>query len=923
MPNQNNDKSSKRKKAIYAITGLTAVGALTAAMIANMGFMKGDFNPDKYSSSQTKKEDNIMFDGVAYSDEKKDENTEKKRNSNDEQEQRKDESALNEQKIDELNSNIITGQISDNGRADIATVSLDAIMGGVGADGSANGNGILIPVISDNIANANTENSIDRATIDNIVISNRSENNTSHISDEKNNSQTVGKNDNKNNNTANDNNANQDTNTVKPEETEKPNTSSGKGHSSNNNNGGNTTTDKNNPSNSTDEAPNRGDNNNTKPDDNGNNGDSGDNNYSGSVIKMEVKGDFTDLCVGQSINSVFSEQFGRMLYLRFSKGNMILRSNTTSVNGVEISNLKTNEATSKATAKASFTYDSKTYTVDIPYSVVQWKTQLYLFDGNKYQNTLVPDENLKIYLERYYNAFKSMNPNFIGWRCEGSDELYTTECVMFKPEMNLYTCVEAEVPTENAVGEEYTLDKITDVDMTKFNVYPKCKKLIIGDNVKNISFDTIAKYFPNLESIEVNSGNSVYSSVDGVLYKDNTLVAVPPKMDKIDTFKENVSEIGKNAFAQSEMNEVTLPSSVTVIDENAFKDASIDTLTITADKYTVKDSAFYSSTDIPAVKKIISTSLYTANAENGAMNFGESYPEIILLDSKYDRVYQYYMSSWGYMIDTQYGTGTAAKILKTKTNAENRNILLDGGVYSFFDNENDYTLTSVSTEIKGIFTIDSRTTTIADGAFYGCDDITDIVFNDKLTKIGSDALSGINNLHSITFKGEPPEVDSEFFKNIKSTDLKIYAPAQSFEKYKEQWSEIIDENYGEGSADKILDMDNESFEIIDGARYIRDENGLVLVRVLSTAGDDFVLADGTYKINNGAFATELNSVIIPDTVTEIGDNILGENGKIKNVFVNSTQVLNEDSFGDSNLFVPKSMAEQYTKAMQKIITALF
>lgn len=910
MPNQNSDKPSKRKKAIYAITGLTAVGALTAAMIANMGFMKGEFNPDKYSSSQTKKEDNIMFDGVAYSNEKKNDDAEKKHNNSDEQEQRKDEDALNEQIIDEQN-NIITGHISDNGIANISAVGIDAITNGL--NGNGNGNGVLIPVISDGVSNVigNERNTINRAMIDNIALSNR-DNNTSNSDGEKGNGQKSDNTNNKNDKTIDNKNTNQDSTT--PKETEKPSTSSGKGHGGSSNNNSNSATDKENPSNSTDEAPKRDENTKPTPDDNGLNGGSSDGNYSGSVIKMEVKGDFAGLCVGQSIDSVFSKQFGRILYLRFSKGNMILRSDSTSVNGVEISNLKTNELTTKATAKASFTYNSKTYTVDIPYSVVQWRTQLYLFDGKAYPNTLMPDENLKIYLERYYNAFKSMNPNFIGWRCDGSDEIYTTECVMFKPEMNLYACVEAETPSENSVGEEYTLDNITDVDMTKFKVYTKCKKLIIGDDVKNISFDEIAKYFPNLENIEVKSGNSVYSSVDGVLYKDNTIVAVPPKKTEIDNFKENVNEIGKNAFAQSNINEITLPSSITVIDENAFKDANIDTLTITADKYSIKDKAFYSSSKTPSVKKIISTSLYTADAENGAMNFGESYPEIILPDSKYDRVYQYYMSSWGYMIDSQYGNGTAAEILKTKTNAENRNTLINGGVYSFFDNKDEYTLTSVSTAVRGTFTVDSHTIAIADGAFYGCDYITDIVFNDKLTEINGDALSGISNLNSITFKGEPPKVDTEFFKNIKSADLKIYTPALSFEQYKEQWSEIIDENCGEGSADKILDMDNDSFEIIDGARYIRDEKGLVLVRVLNTVGEDFVLADGTYKINNGAFATELNSVVIPDTVTEIGDNIFAENGKVTNVFINSTHVLNEDSFKGSNLFVPKSVSEQYRNA---------
>ncbi len=942
----NDKKISKKKKAVYAIAGLTAAGALTAAVAANIGFIGGEFNPDKYSRSQTKKEDNIMFDGVAYSNGDDKGSAEKKRKSETEEDKnKKDDSTLKQQPAEGTDNTIVTGKTVENGGADAAAVNMDAVVSNQNGNGS--GSGDTIPVISDRVLSdvsssviGNVPSGLGESTSSNTVISQPDEPKET-VTDSKadnakqpssNNGNNSGSGGNKNNNTGGGNKGNGstdsinngNTNTIKPSDNTGGSKPSGGGSNGGGSNGGNNNNnvkpDNSNPSKSDAEAPNRdngnngsGDSDNTGGNSN-NGGNHGGNNYSGTVQSMNVDGDFSNLSVGQTENSIFSSQFGRVLYLKFSNGRMVLRNDSTVVTGLVITGLKTTEATEKAVANASFTYNTKKYSVDIPYSVVKWNVKLRMFDGSLMAGTLTPDGDLKIYLERYYQAFKSMNPKFIGWRCDGSDEIYTTELVMLKPDMELYPCVAADVPSKDDVGEEYTLTNMTDVDMSEFDVYESCKKLIIGADVKNISMEGIAKHFPNLEEIEVDDGNSVYTSVDGILYKGKTLESVPPKKTAIKEFKEDADEIGSNAFEGSCIDEIVLPDTITKINANAFKDAKINSLTITAERYSVGNKAFYSSSDEPAVKTIISQTLYTANAEEGACDFGEAYPEIILPDSKYDRVYQYYMSSWGYMTDLKYGEGTAVKIFKTETKAEDRNTLVNGGVYSFFNSKDDYTLVSVSTKVSGIFTVDERTSEIADGAFYGCDGITGIVFNEKLKKVTSESLKGVTGINSITFKGEPPEVDEDFFKNLNAEDLKIYTPASSYEKYKEKWSDIIDSSLGEGSADKILDMDNDSFEVINGARYIRDENGLILVRVLGTADEDFTVAEGTYKINDGAFDTELSSVIIPDTVKEIGSDILGEHGKISKVFINTSEALDENSFGDSVLFVPQSAADKYTNA---------
>lgn len=105
-------------------------------------------------------------------------------------------------------------------------------------------------------------------------------------------------------------------------------------------------------------------------------------------------------------------------------------------------------------------------------------------------------------------------------------------------------------------------------------------------------------------------------------------------------------------------------------------------------------------------------------------------------------------------------------------------------------------------------------------------------------------------------------------------------------------------------------MDSDSFEFIDGARYIADDNGLVLVRVTDEADSDFRVADRTYKIASEAFSVSLGSVIIPDSVSVIEDEPIADGVSVGSVFVNSAVGFSEDAFAQSRLFVPKD--SEYT-----------
>ncbi|MBP3360342.1 MAG: leucine-rich repeat protein [Clostridia bacterium] len=913
-----------KKRGVYTMAGVAAAGLIGTAVIVNSNRIGVSFDPDKYTNEAIAA-GKIAFDSVVYSNGSDLTDTDSVSRENPESEHRDDET-LKENENREIGEEIpaegmlTVGRVTDSG-SDASAV--DAVYGtGTGKNSAPvvtdNRSGTLVSGLEapggtsgagtgtslDNPSANNDGNNIPASEGSNMNNNNPSEDNRKSVSPQ-----------------------GSPAPAIKPTAApvSKPTAAPTKRPSGGSGGSGSTPSqqqpESSNPSNSTDVAPVQKPNTNHGGSTGSSSGSHGD--YSGKPVSMHYTGSFMDLCVGQSIESVFSPYFNRAIYLKFEKGDMVLKDSETTASGFSIKGLDTKNERTSATASASFTYNTKHYNINIDYSVSQWSLGLHLFDGSTAVSAMIPDENLRIDLSRYYNAFKRLNPNFCGWRDAGSDEIYTTECIMTKPDMQLYPCLSMDVPDKNDVGEEYEIKDVTDADVSNWNVYESCKVLTISGSVKNINTAGIAEKFPNLEEIRVDETNTVYTSVDGVLYKGDMLMFVPPAKKSISEYKDGVAAISENAFEKVKAEEIKLPETVKELSEGAFRNAEIETLEITAEKYHISDNAFYSDTDIPSVKMIVSRTLYVPDFDSNAFCFGKSAPVISVPDSMYDRAYQYYMSTWGVEIDKLMGEGTASKLLITKSGAETRNSLVNGAVYSFFDSPEKLTLSSVYCDIKGSFACDPRTVKIAADAFTGCSGITDLVIPEGTVSLEDGCFNGLTGLSSITFKGAPPKVDNTFFEMLKdgitAEQLKIYVPAESYDDYISKWGGNIDSICGEGTSDRVIDMDNDSYETIDGARYLRDENGLVLIRVMSSAAKDFVPAPGTYKIMAGAFETSLDSAIIPDTVTEIEEGAM--EGTIGRLFINSSSILDVSGIKSGMIFVPASVQEEYLSKYPEIHSA--
>jgi hypothetical protein len=151
-------------------------------------------------------------------------------------------------------------------------------------------------------------------------------------------------------------------------------------------------------------------------------------------------------------------------------------------------------------------------------------------------------------------------------------------------------------------------DTIEDLPVTSVEVYAfgSCYSLtsiMIGSNVTAIGGDAFYEC-TSLTEITVNEGNSLYSSLDGVLFnKDQTILSVYPggKTGSY-TISNSVTSIGYSAFQTcSGLTSVTIPNSVTTMGDWAFYATGLTSVTIPNSVTTMGENAFCNCTDLTSI----------------------------------------------------------------------------------------------------------------------------------------------------------------------------------------------------------------------------------------------------------------------------------------------------------------------------------
>ncbi|MDR0320008.1 MAG: leucine-rich repeat domain-containing protein [Treponema sp.] len=262
----------------------------------------------------------------------------------------------------------------------------------------------------------------------------------------------------------------------------------------------------------------------------------------------------------------------------------------------------------------------------------------------------------------------------------------------------------------------------------------------------------------SLTSISVDRQNSVYTSLDGVLFdkRIRTILvypagrrggaySIPASVTSIGnaafvgcfnlteiTIPSSVTTIGDWAFfACDNLTSITLPSSVTTIGNYAFVGCnSFISITLPSSVISIGEEAFSfcgSLTDITIPSSVISIRI---NAFRGCTS---------LTNIAVDRQNPSYASVDGVLFDKNmrtiivYPDGKNAEIYSIPSS------VMFIGPYAFMD----------CIGLKSV-TIPSSVTSIGDGAFSWCNSLTNVIIPPSVTSIGEHAFYACNSLMSIT-----------------------------------------------------------------------------------------------------------------------------------------------------------------------------
>ncbi len=149
-------------------------------------------------------------------------------------------------------------------------------------------------------------------------------------------------------------------------------------------------------------------------------------------------------------------------------------------------------------------------------------------------------------------------------------------------------------------------DSVTSIGDYAFSYCGSLTNITIPNSVTSIG-ENVFRGCESLTFLSVGADNPRYSSVDGVLFdkEQTTLIQYPAsKPDKSYTIPNSVTNIGEAAFEGcTSLNAITIPESVISIDDYAFEDCSSlasitipDSVTSIGD-YAFKNSSFYNAVD--------------------------------------------------------------------------------------------------------------------------------------------------------------------------------------------------------------------------------------------------------------------------------------------------------------------------------------
>jgi BspA type Leucine rich repeat region (6 copies) len=323
-------------------------------------------------------------------------------------------------------------------------------------------------------------------------------------------------------------------------------------------------------------------------------------------------------------------------------------------------------------------------------------------------------------------------------------------------------------------------DSVTDIGNSAFSSCASLTSVTIGSGVASIHIGVFS-LCTSLSAITVDALNSVYSSVDGVLFNKSqtALIQYPGGKTGSYTIPNSVTYIGGEAFwSCTGLTSVMIPNSVTGIEVSAFAFCtSLASVTIGNGVITIGASAFYGCTSLTNVVIPDSVTSFVSDAFSYCTSL--SAITVDALNSVYSSVDGVLFNKSQTLLITFPGGKAGSYTIP--------NSVASIGVFAFAGCTSLASVTipnSVTnlgdcafqfcTRLTSV-AIPNSVTSIGYGAFDSCASLTSVTVPGSVTNIGDHAFQFCTNLAGVYFQGNAPSVGSDVFTGANNVTV-YYLP---------------------------------------------------------------------------------------------------------------------------------------------------
>lgn len=457
-------------------------------------------------------------------------------------------------------------------------------------------------------------------------------------------------------------------------------------------------------------------------------------------------------------------------------------------------------------------------------------------------------------------------------------------------------------------------DSVTSIGTGAFTNCAALKTVDIGKGVTSIGLEAFAG-LTTLPKFTIDSENTAYAVEDGVLYDKaitkivgypgakteyimpNTVTALDSsqfkatRIQKI-TFSSGLKTIPGQAFWNSTIQEVVIPSEITLIDAKAFgKCYSLRKVTMSPE--TISWNAFILCTSLTDVDfgnnlKTIGQEAFKNSAIKQA-NFPETLTSIsagafancnnltkVVLPDSLTLIGGSAFGNCGSLTDITIGSGLrnlngfSGCTALTTINIPGTVKTIDVTAFNSCTNLKTIVFNEGTTNISGFkgctalteINFPSTTTVISQNAFNGCTGLTSVTIPETVTSSGSQIFANCSNLETVTVNGNLSNYSDSFSNCPKLTTVSIGSSVKTIGSWFMSHPNITSINIAEGAT-----------SLVDNA--FKDCSGLT----------SLTLPESISSIGNSAFAncTGLTSITIPDAVNNISEKMFSGCSSLTNI----------------------------------------